>query len=158
MSLGNAFALFVSLTSSDPRAVAVIDTAISRMGGLTALEQVSRMRIEQMTEWNRTVFDDRIDVPVSSFERDTELRDYTIPAWRYTRRFIGHSSTTQELIDVVPDTAATIQSAPTWLRPLIAGAVSVAPQADVNHSGRSRTRAATASSRVHRLCGRAAPA
>src|SRR5689334_17673106 len=78
------------------------------------------MRIEQMTEWNRTVFDDRIDVPVSSFERDTELRDYTIPAWRYTRRFIGPSATTQELVDVVADSAATMQSAATGLRPLSA--------------------------------------
>ena len=41
---------------------------------------------------------------------------------------------------------------------VIAGAVSVAPQDEVNHSGASRTRRATASSRSHELCGSAAPA
>ena len=39
-----------------------------------------------------------------------------------------------------------------------AGAVSVAPQAEVNQTGRPRTVRATVSSRSHRLCGSAAPA
>lgn len=118
MPLGHAaLAFLVSLSSSDPKAIAVIDTAIGRMGGLPALEGISRMRIEQMTEWHRTALDDRIATPVGSYERDTELRDYTIPAWRYTRRFIGPAATTQELIDVVADTAAVMFAAGAW-RPL----------------------------------------
>lgn len=103
----------------EPTAAALIDSAIARMGGRTALENVSRLHIEGMTEWYRTVLDDRMATPVSSFERFTEWRDYTRPAWRYVRRFAGPTGW-QEIVDVVTDTAAIIRSAGKW------GALSVA--------------------------------
>lgn len=92
---------------------AVIDRAIDRMGGAATLQKIERARFEQMTLWHRQTFEDRPygDV-VGSFERVTDLRDYTLPAWRNTRRFIGPVLASPEIVDVVRDTVAIRLSPP----------------------------------------------
>lgn len=90
-------------TPSSP--VAVLDTAIARMGGPALLRGVSRARFEVMTQWQRTVFDARpyADQPV--YEWHAELRDYALDAWRNTRRFNNGAAWT-EITDVVRDSVA----------------------------------------------------
>ncbi len=107
------------LAVTDPQAVALVDTALARMGGRSALEQITRLRIEQLTEWHRTMLDGRPSPLVGSYERDTEWRDYSIPAWRYVRRFMGANGS-QEIVDVVTDSVAITSSA--VARPLVAEA------------------------------------
>ncbi len=81
-------------------ALAVVDTAIARMGG-PALRDVRRVRLEMLTQWQRTGFDDRPGQDRPSYERHTELRDYSIPAWRNTRQFGSRTA-----VDVVRDSVA----------------------------------------------------
>lgn len=105
------------VAAADPRATALLDSTIDRMGGRAALERVHRLRVDQITEWNRVVMDDRPQTPVSSYEWSTELRDYQRPAWRYVRRNPGPTGW-REIINVVPDTVGTIQVAGTPIRAL----------------------------------------
>ncbi|MBL8983791.1 MAG: hypothetical protein JNL26_16525, partial [Gemmatimonadetes bacterium] len=89
-------------------ATTVVQVAIDRMGGLSLLDRVERARLELVTLWHRQTFEDRPfgDV-VGSYERVTDQRDYTIPAWRNTRRFLGGGAPSGfEVIDLVRDSVA----------------------------------------------------
>jgi hypothetical protein len=97
----------------DPRALAIIDTAIGHMGGAGALMSLTRVRLEMMTQWQRTSFDTRPYADLPSYERHTEQRDYGIPAWRNYRRFAAGSSW-REITDVVRDSVAIRQSNGSW--------------------------------------------
>lgn len=85
---------------SDPRAVAIADRAIARMGGETALRAVKSLRMSIVTQWARTNFADHPFADLPSYERNEELRDYTTRAWRNTRDFMGNGSS----VDIVRDT------------------------------------------------------
>jgi hypothetical protein len=93
----------------DPAARAVLDTAVARMGGVSALTAIERARVEMITEWQRTTLDPRLHPPVQGYEWSTELRDYTRPAWRYTRRFFSANGL-QEIVDLVVDSVALIRN------------------------------------------------
>lgn len=97
----------------EPRAVALLDTSIEHMGGAAALRSLTRVRLEMMTQWQRTTFEARPYTDMPSYERHTEIRNYTIPAWRNLRRFsIG--ATWREITDVVRDSVAIRQNNGTW--------------------------------------------
>lgn len=91
--------------STDPRATAVVDTAIARMGGLASLERIARVRMDMMTQWQRTSFDERPYTDQPSYEWHTDVRDYTIPGWRNTRRF-ATGGPWRDMIDIVHDSVA----------------------------------------------------
>jgi hypothetical protein len=77
------------------------------------LARIERARFESLTLWHRMTFERRpFGDAVGSYERHSDLRDYTIPAWRNTRRFISGAPTQFEIVDVVHDTVA-IRHAPT---------------------------------------------
>ena len=112
-----AAALFATDTAASPPppsaptpAAAALDTAIARMGGAPALRAVQRVRLDLLTQWQRTTFDERPYADLPSYELHTDLRDYTIPAWRNARRFYMGGSW-RELVDVVRDSVA-IRRAP----------------------------------------------
>ena len=90
--------------------VAVLDTAIARMGGAPALKGITHARFEMMTMWQRTVLDDRVHADAPSFEWHSDLRDYTIGGWRNSRRFAA-GATWREATDLVRDSVA-IRKAP----------------------------------------------
>lgn len=85
----------------DPAAVAVLDTAIERMGGAAALRGVARVRLEMMTQWLRTSFDGRPYSDFPSYERHSDLRDYGRAAWRNTRSFTLAAAAPRYVTDVV---------------------------------------------------------
>ncbi len=89
-------------------ATSVVQVAVDRMGGLPLLEKVERAHIEQVTLWHRQTFEDRpFGDLVGSYERVTDQRDYTLPAWRNTRRFLGGGAPAGfEIIDLVRDSVA----------------------------------------------------
>lgn len=100
----------VSSTAAAQRsAAAVVDTALARMGGAQAARDVKRARFEVMTQWQRTVFDERPYADQPGYESNTDLRDYEARAWRNTRRF-SNGRTTTELVDVVADSVAARRS------------------------------------------------
>jgi hypothetical protein len=112
------FALLASLVllarpAPDPRAAAIVDNALHHMGGATALRGLTRVRLEMMTQWQRTSFDARPYTDLPSYERHTELRDYSIPAWRNLRRFTA-GATTREITDVVRDSVAIRRMNDAW--------------------------------------------
>jgi hypothetical protein len=109
---GGAVVLLMS-GAPDPAAKAVLDTALARMGGLSALNAVERVELQVMTEWQRTDFDTRRPPVILSYELSTELRDYTIPAWRYSRKFFSPNGTA-EVIDLVTDSVAAIGMNGRW--------------------------------------------
>jgi hypothetical protein len=100
-------------TNFDARARATLETGAARMGGIAALRSVERVRIESMTEWQRTTLDGRPHAAVLSYEWSTELRDYANPAWRYTRRFLGTTGW-MEIVDLVVDSVAAIKNSGRW--------------------------------------------
>ena len=106
-------ALLLSAPAPDPAARAILDTAIARMGGLPALTAVDRMRLEVMTEWQRTDFASDRPPVILSYELSTELRDYTIPAWRYSRRFFSPNGTSG-VVDLVADSVAAMELNGQW--------------------------------------------
>lgn len=66
------------------------------------LQDIRTVRLEMMTQWQRTGFR---SVPWSdrpSFERHVDVRDYTLPAWRNTREFGS-----RRIVNVVRDSVAT---------------------------------------------------
>lgn len=93
------------VAAPDQRALAVVDSAISRMGGVEVLGRLERVRYELVTQWQRIVLDGRPYADRPSYEWHTDVRDYTIPAWRNTRRF-GTPAKPVELTDVVRDSVA----------------------------------------------------
>ncbi|MBK8249869.1 MAG: hypothetical protein IPK85_21120 [Gemmatimonadetes bacterium] len=84
-----------------------VERAIARMGGLPALQRIQRVRFEQMTLWHRQTFESRpfSDV-VGSYERVSDLRDYSLPAWRNTRRPVSAAASPFTMTDLVRDSVA----------------------------------------------------
>lgn len=80
---------------------ALVERAVDLMGG-PALEAVERVRFTMMTQWQRPNYRDVPWTDRPSFERHTDVRDYTIPAWRNTREFGARS-----IVNVVRDSVAT---------------------------------------------------
>ena len=113
MLLTSIVAAVLSSASPDPAARAILDTAIARMGGLAALTAVDRLRLEVMTEWQRTAFETDRPPVILSYELSTELRDYTIPAWRYSRRFFSPNGSSG-VVDLVSDSVAAMEMNGRW--------------------------------------------
>lgn len=90
-----------SAQTADPGARAIVDRAIDLMGGEPALRGVARVRLDMMTQWQRTDFRDVPWRDRPSFEPHVDVRDYTIPAWRNTRDFGARN-----LTNVVRDSVA----------------------------------------------------
>jgi hypothetical protein len=101
-----ALLLAPAAASAQARAsVPVLDTAIARMGGAARLASVQRVRLEMLTQWQRTTFAEGPYGDAPSYELNTELRDYTRGAWRNTRR--SHAGGAwREVVDVVLDSVA----------------------------------------------------
>lgn len=110
--LAGAAALALAV-SPDSSARALLDSALAPMGGLSALQSIEQVRLEVMTEWQRTEFDANRTPIVLSYELSTELRDYTRPAWRYTRRFYSPNGPFQ-VIDIVTDSVAAVEMDGQW--------------------------------------------
>jgi hypothetical protein len=71
------------------------------MGGEQTLRGVERVSYRMMTQWQRTNFRSVPFVDQPSFEPHTDVRDYTLPAWRNTREF-----GTNRIINVIRDSIA----------------------------------------------------
>ncbi len=104
----------LAFQAPDPAAVSTVDTALARMGGRSALERVVRVRMDMMTQWQRTSFEERPYTDLPSYEWHTDVRDYSIPAWRNTRRFAGAGATWREFTDIVRDSVAIRRMNGTW--------------------------------------------
>lgn len=100
--------LALALAAPDPRAAALLDSAMARMGGADALRKIERVRTENLTQWQRTTFESRPYADQPSYEWHSDVRDYTLAAWRNTRRYgvPGSAAQTREIVDVVRDTVA----------------------------------------------------
>ncbi len=85
---------------ADPKAVAVLDRAITRMGGETALRAIQTIRMDQITQWQGTHFSEHPYADRPSFERTVDLRDYASRSWRNTRNFLPQGMA----VDIVRDT------------------------------------------------------
>jgi len=85
------------------RAIAdsIAQRAVALMGGADVLRGVQRVTYSMMTQWQRTHFRAVPFTDQPSFEPHTDVRDYTIPAWRNTREF-GRS----RIINVIRDSIA----------------------------------------------------
>lgn len=90
-----------------PDARSVVATALAHMGGEDALRAVERVHLDMTTQWQRTGFRDVPWTDRPSFEDHTDIRDYTIPAWRNTRLFPGRA-----IVNVVRDSVATTDFGP----------------------------------------------
>jgi len=86
-------------------AAPALDTAIARMGGEDVLRKIERVRFETVTLWQRMSFEDRQSDLIGSYELHTDLRNYSLGAWRNTRRFVG-GPTLREMTDIVQKDAA----------------------------------------------------
>lgn len=85
-------------------AAAMVERAIDRMGG-PSLTAVLRVRLDMMTQWQRTGYRGVPGADRPSFEPHTDVRDYTIPAWRNTRDFGA-----MKIVNVVRDSVAATSS------------------------------------------------
>ena len=83
------------------RAIALLDRAIVRMGGEGALRAITSIRMDVMTQWQRTHFGTHPYADAPSYERHADLRDYATNSWRNTRTFLPGTSGS---VDVVRDT------------------------------------------------------
>jgi hypothetical protein len=99
-------------TGSSAEASGIVGRAIGLMGGDSALRSVERVRFDMMTQWQRTAFRALPWTDRPSFEAHTDVRDYTIPAWRNTRLFGARN-----IINVVRDSVA-LTDFGTGLQPL----------------------------------------
>ena len=68
---------------------AALDTAITRMGGEETLRKVERVRFETMTLWQRMGFESRQSDLIGAYELHSDLRNYSLNAWRNTRRSVS---------------------------------------------------------------------
>lgn len=84
---------------NDPRAVALMARAMERMGGEASLRAVKSLRMDVMTQWQRTHLGAHPYSDQPSYERNVDLRDYTTNSWRNTRDFLGNGA----IVDVVRD-------------------------------------------------------
>lgn len=98
---------------------ALLDRGIARMGGDALLRSVSAIRLDMLTQWSRITFAEAPFSDLPGYERNVELRDYRIPAWRNTRYF-SPTDDAVGVVDVVRDTVAIRRMAraanaePTW--------------------------------------------
>jgi len=103
-SLVAAGAFFPPFAAPFPRhakaAPAALDTAIARMGGRETLERIERVRFEMMTLWQRMTFENRPSDLIGTYELHSDLRNYSLVAWRNTRRFVS-GPVMQEMTDIV---------------------------------------------------------
>lgn len=88
---------FARLARNTPSA---LDTALARMGGRETLERIQRVRFETMTLWQRMTFENRPSDLISTYELHSDLRNYTLVAWRNTRRFVSGPAL-EEMTDIV---------------------------------------------------------
>ncbi len=86
----------------EPSAREIVDRALALMGGEARLRAAHQVRFDMMTQWQRTTFRDLPGSDRPSYEPHTDVRDYSLPAWRNTRRFPG-----RDIVNVVRDTVAT---------------------------------------------------
>jgi hypothetical protein len=94
--------------SSTAGAANIVDTAIARMGGLSALQGIRTARYRMAIQWLNPNFDARPYRDSPGYELDTDYRDYDARIWRNTRRF-PTGSNWLEYIDLVVDTVAARQ-------------------------------------------------
>lgn len=73
--------------SDAPPATELLATAIERMGGIEALRGIERVRFDMITRWYRLNYAGGPYADGPSDERHTDVRDYTLEAWRNTREF-----------------------------------------------------------------------
>lgn len=106
--------------AGDPRALAMIDRAVARMGGEPALRAIHGIRLDVLTQWLRTNLGSHPYEDRPSYEHNVDLRDYTINAWRNSRQFSLFSGGPSAVV-VVRDTVAAITlnqpSGPPSVRP-----------------------------------------
>ncbi len=93
-------------------AIELVDRAIDLMGGEETLRSIQRVSLDMMTVWQRTQFSQVPRPGRPSFEPHTDVRDYSIPAWRNTRRFPS-----RDIINIVVDSVA-VSDFGTGFRPL----------------------------------------
>ena len=84
-----------------PDARQIVARAMDLMGGEAKLRGVERVHLNMMTQWQRTGFRDVPWTDRPSFEPHTDIRDYTIPAWRNTRMFGARN-----IVNVIRDSVA----------------------------------------------------
>jgi hypothetical protein len=86
-------------SSADARSI--VRHAIDLMGGESSLRDIERVRLDMMTQWQRTGFREVPWTDRPSFEPHMDVRDYTILAWRNTRMFGARN-----VINVIRDSIA----------------------------------------------------
>lgn len=97
--LGTSGLTPIALAQEGPRAT--VERAVRLAGGEAALRGVERVTFQMMTQWQRATFRAVPNTDRPSFESHTDVRDYTIPAWRNTREF-----GTRRIVNVVRDSVA----------------------------------------------------
>lgn len=108
-----------SAPANDAKALAVVDRAIDRMGGESALRGVKSVRMDVMTQWMRTNFADHPFADQPSYEHNIELRDYTTRSWRNTRDFLGGAGGSVDIVrDTVGARTLTVPGRPATTTPL----------------------------------------
>ncbi len=117
LMLAVAGALALAVQGPGARSTAALDTALARMGGAEALGKIERARYEMVTQWQRTSFTDAPYADQPSYELHSDVRDYTVPAWRNTRRFLG-ARQAPEIVDIVRDSVAIRRIGPAAFAPL----------------------------------------
>lgn len=117
VTLLTAGVLALALQGPVARNPAALDTAIARMGGAAALGRIERVRSEMITQWQRTSFAEVPYADQPSYEIHSDVRDYSIPAWRNTRRFQG-ARPGPEIVDIVRDSVAIRRIGPAPWAPL----------------------------------------
>lgn len=88
--------------SARATAVTILDEAIARQGGDSALRAIRTARLDVMTQWQRFHFGTHPYADGPSYERHQDLRDYASAAWRNSRTFIPSGAA----VDIVRDTVA----------------------------------------------------
>lgn len=86
---------------SDPKALAVVDRALTRMGGEATLRSVKSARLDILTQWQRTSFANHPYADAPTVERNVSLFDYDSRSWRNTRAYPPAAAS---LVDIVRDT------------------------------------------------------
>lgn len=84
--------------SDAPPATELLEAAIERMGGLEALRGIERVRFDMITQWSRLNYAGGPYDDGPSYELHTDVRDYSIGAWRNTRDFPGQGRGVVDLV------------------------------------------------------------
>ncbi|MBI3789878.1 MAG: hypothetical protein HY275_03265 [Gemmatimonadetes bacterium] len=87
--------------ADDPRAVAIVTRAITRMGGDSALRAIRTVRTTSMLQWLQLSWTAASAPNILSFERAASLVDYGARAWRNTRSYPPSEAAS---VDIVVDT------------------------------------------------------